>query len=185
MKTVSKKIWFLVVPSIISLLGIVSAYDWGDSMGSFGTVLKYLFGSMTNVSGNAISNMIVTVAVWLLILITFGDIISTFSTFSSKVSWMIAFLVAVIAANLGWMTGIIAALTGLFAFVGLAAVYVGLGAAFFAFIVINLGLVKFKQWIINRRAMATAATEVAGGKKLAGTITGLGEMGKAMEKVGK
>lgn len=185
MKTISKKIGFLAVPSIISLLGIVSALTWSDSLGSFGYILKYIFGEVTAISTNDISNMIITIAVWLLVFITFGDIISTFSTFSTWVSWSISFLIGVIAANIGLMTGIIAVTTGVFAFLGTAAVYVGLGAAFFVFIAINLGLTQFKKWIVKRRAMITAATEEAGGTKLAGTIKGLGAAGKALESVGK
>ena len=181
---ISKRVWILATISITSLLGFVSA-DWTDSMGSFGYIPHYIFGQPTDAGPNDISNMIITVAIWLLIVITFGDIISTFSSFSKGVSWSVAVLVAIIASNMGIMTGIIALLTSIFAFAGLAAVYVALLAAFVVFIAINLGLWRLNKWIIQRRMMMKAATAEAGGTTIAGAIAGLGKIEKALEEQGK
>ena len=156
--------------------------DW-KAMGSFGNILGLIFGDIAEVTASQMNSMIITICVWLLIFVTFGDIIATFSTFSTWVSWTTAGLMGIIAANLGFATRIIAWSTGVFASLGAIAVYVGLGGAFLAFIAVNLGLGFAKNWIVRRRAMMTAATSRAGGKALAGTIAGLGTVGKALSKI--
>ena len=151
-------------------------------VGSFGVILQDLFGPTTEVTANVISNMIITIAVWILVAITFGDIIASFSSFSTWVAWVTGILIGIITANLGIMVGIIAALTGIFSFLGVAAVYVGLGAAFVAFLAVNLGVKSLGPWIMQRKAMTEGAKAEAGGTKLAGAITGLKTAGKALAK---
>jgi len=178
-------IYSLLSVMAIQLVSAVDTVTWQSAFGDawWSTILNLLFGPLAAVTPLVTSNAVITVAVWLLIFVTFGDIISTFSTFREWVSWTTAFLIGVIAANLGAAAGTIAFFTGLFAALGAIAVYVGLGAAFFAFIAVNLGLRGWKRWIIRRRAMMEAATSEAGGDKLAGTIKGLGKVGKALSKI--
>jgi len=155
--------------------------------GTFGTVLKYIFGNPVDwkaLGTDEISAMIITIAVWILIMITFGDIIATFSSFSSWVAWVGAVLIAIIAANLNWITAFIAWTTGIFAALGAVAVYVGLGAAFVAFLAVNLGVWRVRKWVLRRRALMAAGTAELGGKRLKGTIRGLAEAGEALEEVG-
>ena len=175
-------LFLLVMPLMMSF---VSA-GWSDLVGdnTFAKILRYIFGETTALTGvNDTSTAIITIAVWLLVIITFGDIIATFSTFSAWVSWVAAFLIGVITANMGLITAIIAWMTAIFASLGVAAVYVGLGAAFVAFMLVNLGVWNARKWILRRRAMQAAAKMEAGGKKLSGTIKGLGDVGKAMSKI--
>jgi hypothetical protein len=164
----NKKVLALGILSLFiisSLAGIVFA-SWEEAIKNdgLGKFFKYLFGplinnvDLKNVSNvNDVSLTIITIAVWLLIFITFSDIISAFSTFSQGVSWGIGFLVAVIAANLGFVVLVVASFASWFAFAGTAAVFIGLGGAFIAFIVVNLGLVKFKPWIDSRKRMVESS----------------------------
>jgi len=162
--------------------------SWFEILGTkaFANVLRYIFGEPLYYTGiNAISAGIVTIAIWLLLFLTFSDIIATFTTFSKWVSWSVGFLIAVIAANIGLVIKIATVLTGIFSFAGVLAVYTALGAALVAFVVVNLGIWRAKRWILKRRAMMASAKAEAGGAKLKGIIKGLGEAGKGLEELGK
>jgi len=129
-------------------------------VGTPGKVLNYIFGGIptflvTSVGQN--SAMVITIAMFLLIFVTFGDIIETFGTFDRNVSWITAFLIAIVAANLKGIVVVIGAVTGIFAFLGSLAVFVGLGCAFVAFIVVNLGLKGWAPWLMRRKAMMEAS----------------------------
>ncbi|MBI3334765.1 hypothetical protein HYZ97_04735 [Candidatus Pacearchaeota archaeon] len=161
-------------------------------LGNGWVFLDYIFGKpaafLTSVTSSQYSPLIITIAIWLMLFITFGDIIATFGTFSEKIyGWLLGFLLAVIAANLKAVVYMIAFSVGLFSALGSAAVLLGVGTSFFVFLAVNFGLKQFGPFIMRRRAMYTAATaEIkaeAGGKKLAGTIKGLGAAGKALEKI--
>lgn len=170
----------LVFIMILAIAQLVVADGWTDTFGQKGgTVLKYIFGAVPDVTANVISNVIITVAVWVLIMLTFGDIIATFSTFSKGVSWGAACLIGIIAANLGWTTTTITYLTGVFAIAGTFAVYIGLGAAFVAFLIVNLGISSLGGWIKKRRAMMEGEKAAAGGIKAASGVKVAKSMAKA------
>ena len=162
-----------------------TAGTWADVFGEhwWTLSLNYIFGNLAKVTPNNTNNAVITIAVWLLILITFGDIFASFSTFSKGVSWGAATLIGIIAANMGFATNIIAWTTGVFAALGAAAVYVGLGGAFLAFIVVNLGISSAGKWIMKRKALQEGSKAEAGGVKLAGRIKGLGAAGKALQEI--
>jgi len=146
-------------------------------------MLTYTFGNPANVATTDVANIVILIAMWLLIFITFGDIIATFSTFSPWVAWVSAALLTIIGSNIGLIKTIVYGLTALFVGLGAAAVYVGFGAAFVAFIAVNLGLGYFKNFIIRRKAMMHAATAKTGGAQLAGELEGLHRAGEALEKI--
>lgn len=176
----------LVLPVMLaSLVLAANNISWGD-LGGPGVIkfLQYIFGSIpTGITDNAISAAVVTIAVWLMVVFTFGDIFANFTTFSKPVAWIVGLLVGIIAANINLNVVIIAGLVSMLAWAGTLAVWLALGAAFLAFIVVNLGLSKFAPWIMRRKAMMAAAESEAGGTKLAGTIKGLGAAGKALSKI--
>lgn len=145
--------------------------------GLLANVFQYIFGTPIS---NEISGLIITIAVWLMLLFSFGDIIATFSTFSPWVSWVIATLITLVGANIGFINQIVVVLAGIFVGLGALAVYFGLGVAFFAFIVVNLGARRFSGWILRRKALMIAAKAKAGGTETAGAIRGIREIGNAL-----
>lgn len=179
-----RKIYSFIILGLIAIsifAGIVSAVEWSD-IGSFGKALRYLFGPLTQETQDQISAAIITIAIWLLIFFTFGDIISTFSTFSPWVSWVSAFLISVVSANLGMMTSIMAGITGVFSIFGITSVYIGLGGAFLAFVVVNLGIWSLKGWIMKRQAMMEVTKGKVGAEKTSGAIAGLKRIEAELEK---
>ncbi|MBU0906832.1 MAG: hypothetical protein KKD18_01290 [Nanoarchaeota archaeon] len=146
----------------------------------FGGVPTYLVTSVGQTSA-----IVVTIAVFLLIFVTFADIIDTFGTFSSPVAWFVGFLIAAIAANLKGIVVVVGAMTGIFAFLGAAAVFVGLGACFVAFLVVNLGIKGWMPWLMRRKA-ATYAMKAeyktkTGAAEVGAAIKGMKDVGKALK----
>lgn len=200
-------VWTLVIiVAIILVFWLVSSDIWPSSeftidtatstwetvVGTPGIILNYIFGGIPTYLVNGVgmgSAAVVTFAVFLFIFITFGDIIDTFGTFSTPVAWAVGFLVAVIAANLKGVVVVVGAMTGIFAWLGTAAVFVGLGATFVAFIVVNMGIKGWAPWLMRRKAMHEAAkfdaAADAGGKKLASTVGALGTVGDSIADMGK
>ncbi|MEM4181695.1 MAG: hypothetical protein QXX68_00880 [Candidatus Pacearchaeota archaeon] len=95
--------------------------------------------------------------IWLIIFVTFGDIIETFSTFNSTIAWIIAFCLAVIGGMSGAYGKLVGKVTHLFVSFGAAAVYLGLAASFIIFLLVELGLgaflPKFKEFVLRRKLM--------------------------------
>lgn len=182
-----------LVPSFVSAIEpkpgapTISAQEWNSAMPNapgLATAFRYIFGKVAAPSNvtDPWAAAIITIAVWLLIFITFADIIDTFSTFSKGVSWGVGFLIALIVANFGGMVGFISWITVLFSWLGTIAVFVGIGASFVAFLAVNLGLVKLKGFLQARVAMSKAAGMRSGGIKVGGAIQGMKEIGKELER---
>ena len=173
----------------------INSATWEDVSGflagypPLAKLLMYIFGNPVDLTGKGVTNLvacgIITIAVWLLIFITFSDIIASFSSFNKWVAWVIGFLISVIAANLGTIVSLTAWVTGFFAGFGVITVYAGLIIAFVAFLAINIGVGNFARWALNRRAVMTAHQAAAGGKKAAGAVEGIGEIGEALAKLAR
>ena len=155
------------------------SFVWMDYI--FGGISKFLIETTSSSSAT-----IITIAVWLLIFLTFGDIFATFSTFNKGISWAIAFLLAVIAANLKAVIVISTLFIGLFSFLGTLAVLGGLAAAFVVFIGLNWGISSLGPMIMRRKAMRAAEKSSieaeAGGEVTAGAIKGMKKVGEALRE---
>lgn len=156
--------------------------------------LDYIFGKvpafLEAMTIGKYSPVVILLAIWMMLFITFGDILSTFGIFGNKLfAWVTAFLIAVISANLKIAVVTIAFFVGIFSIAGSAALILGLGTAFLAFVVVNWGASSWGPWLMRRRALmaaqTTAVNEESGGLKLAGAIEGLGEAGEALAKLGR
>ena len=154
--------------------------------------MTYVFGGIpTWLKGLVGENsaIVITLFTWLLLFVTFGDIFAAFSTFSKPASWVIAFAMAVIFANLKVLVIILGFFIGIFAFVGGFAVIVGLLTAFIVFIGVNWGIGSIGPFIIRRKMLLLAARHAAeseaGGAEISGTIEGLEKIGEALKKATK
>ncbi|MAG11164.1 hypothetical protein CMI44_02535 [Candidatus Pacearchaeota archaeon] len=159
----------------------------GDGAGKTVKYFDYIIGGVPNMlisNTSEVSALIIVIALWLLIFITFADILAVFSTFSREVAWVVGFLISVIAANMNFIVTVSVFAVGIFAFLGALSVFVGMFAAFAAFIAVNWGIGRFGPWVIHRRAMQAAATEAieseAGGRTLRGVLRGLHEAGEGL-----
>ncbi len=122
-------------------------------------VLQGLFGDPVILPGSTsshISAIVLTLCAWLLVFLTFSDVIRTFSSFTPGISLGIGFILATILAQFNWQVSLIIWLSKVLNITGSLLVFIGLGAAFFAFFATNAGLSKFNQWAMNRKSMMAA-----------------------------
>jgi len=131
------------------------------------------------------SAAIIIIGIWLLLLLAFGDILTLFSMFSKPIAWVIAVVLAIIAANLKAVMFMAVILLAVSAFLGAFAVVGGIGTAFVMFILFHWGTSKFRRRLMVRRAEDVAMRAVAGGAKVKGVIKGLGKIGEGLEEVGE
>jgi hypothetical protein len=178
-----------MVLSFVAVVGVSSiegtSWEWVSSVGSgFG---KYVFGmndagALEVAQGgfmDEVGGFITFIMVWLIIFVSFGDIFSGFTSFSKTISWIIAFAVAIIAANTGLISKVFIWITGVFVWAGVAAVYLGLGSAFIAFLALHLGLGKWVSWAKTRQEGIQAMT---GSHKAGQALEGLKAVQTAMKK---
>ncbi len=122
-----------------------------------GNVLGFVVGEVPVKDGNTgMSAFIVIVCIWAMIALVFGDILRNFASLSKNICYPVGILLAIAAANLGMIAGFVSRLTGFFAGFGMAAIYLGLGASFVAFVVVEMGIGKFAPWIMRRKSMQEA-----------------------------
>ncbi len=169
--------------------------DWAKTFGMetsnnrlnhiFPTIFRFIFGQPYKIEGvEDVSVLILTIAVWLLVFLTFGDIISTFSSFKKWISWIISLLIAIIIAQFNFQVRFVLFLSRVFSMAASTAVFVGLGGAFFAFVVVNLGLWNLRKWILHRKYLMIANKADVGSKSVSDAITHLGEIETAFAKTG-
>jgi len=159
-------------------LGEILGTPWGIMTYIVGGVPQFLLDSGVS----DISAVVITFSIFLMIFLTFGDIMYTFGTFNKAISWIVAFLLSIIIANLKGVVVLIAFFTGILGVLGGAAVFVGLGTAFVAFLLVNFGIKSAGPWLMSRRIMMEATKSDAKTYKEALKI---GSAAKALKKIGE
>lgn len=116
--------------------------------------LDYVFGEIPTYLDNSIggtSSVIITIGVWLLLLLAFGDIISMFGSFSKGVSWVIAVVLAILAANLKFITFMSVYVLSIATVFGAYSVVVGIILIFALFIAFHFGSEQVQEWVVRKR----------------------------------
>lgn len=127
-------------------------------------ISKYVFFGTEDISIDVttttgeIGGIITAFMIWLIIFAGFGDILENFSAFSKGIAWVIAFAIAIVAANVGIIQSGIVALVGLFAWLGTFAMFAAMLSAFVAFFAVNWGMSGLTRWLKNRQTMLKSAT---------------------------
>jgi len=185
--------WDIIAKEINGIKIDSSSTSFGDAFGGSYVFFGYIFGGIANflfgVTSAKFSPVIITISIWLLLFVTFGDILATFGPFSTTVSWLTGFLLAVIAANLNFVVIMTTFFIGIVSFMGAAAVVAGVGLAFVTFFAVNFGITSFAPFMMRRKMMlATHKSSVktlAGGKKIEASITAIGDVGRALRTEGE
>jgi hypothetical protein len=130
----------------------------------------------------------VIIAIFLIIFVTFYDIIHTFSSFGRWTSWWVSLGLGIIAANVGFVNRTFLWVTSIFLGVGITAVWVALLGAFVLFFLVNFGVSFAGPWILKRKALMNAAKSNVdvqeGAAKLSADLEAIGTIGKGIRKGG-
>lgn len=159
--------------SNVALTQVVSIFNWIIGPVSVTTI---------NLSGSEISALIITVAIWIMILLMFGDILSTLSFFSKGVSWALAILLTIVLANLKFAVLIAAGMTAIFGTFGVIAAYLGLAASFIAFLGVDWGVKSMMPWIMRRKSAIGAVRSKATTEQIKAAIGHYKEIGETLSK---
>lgn len=123
---------------------------------------------------NNISAIIIVVAIWLILLLAFGDIVAAFGTFSEKwIGWTIGTVLAIIAANLKIVMQIAAWSFMATASLGAISVAVAIAIPFVVFLLLQFGLKGVSNWQQNRMKQyrrATGIDNIRGGMRAAAAM---------------
>lgn len=127
--------------------------------------------------------LIVFFLIWLILFVSFADILVAFSPFSNKaVGWIIAGAITIIAANLQLVQYIalfFIYFTGIF---GTISVFVGILTSFAAFLAISIGMGRFAEWALERKARIEGHR---GNVQVAQGIRGLAGAGRGLALEGE
>lgn len=141
----------------------MDAFPEGIPLGEFGIIIIYIM-------------------VWLILFVAFGDIFGTFMPFTHKfVAWFLGFGMAVITANFGVITKVIAWGATITSVFGAFSIFVAMIIAFVFFIIVTVAGGKLRTKILKERWKLASE---AGGARAAIAIKNLAEIQKSLEKAG-
>lgn len=119
------KLFIAYLLAVMIVMPLVMAASWGANLDPKQWAFDFLFGS-TELPG------IVVIMVWIVLFVGISDLIVGVAPLSNWVCWVIGFATTIIAAQVGWITGIAVWLNTIFAGLGAIAIYVILIASILA-----------------------------------------------------
>ena len=168
--------------------GLASSHSFTEYWGERAGFLDYIFGGIPGGIDSLVSPKTIpflVIGVWLLIFLTFGDILSVFGFYTKPIAWLIALILAVLVANLKIVTMLLLGSLVLTSALGAFSVIASIVGIFAIFIAFHFGTAAFRERIILRRAQDVAIRAVAGGKIAASGATVLADVAKAAEEAAK
>jgi hypothetical protein len=151
---------------------------------SFLDYLSYFVGGVPDLlvqESGAGGAVVIILALFVMLLVTFGDIISTFGLFSSpSVAWVIGAALAIVAANLKGIMYLAVWAFRIIAGVGILSVAMGVLVPFVLFFLINWGILRgVKQYFWAKKADDQALVGLTNIRHGMRTLAGVGKETRA------
>jgi hypothetical protein len=154
---------------------------------------EYVFGikddAVLNFQGASLTpyaTIVIFLMIWLIVFVTFGDILETFSTFNLGTSWLIALCLAVIGGMTGVYNGAAGRAITFLAGYGMWAIVLGVLFSFIIFFLVETGVAGASKGLreyIMRRKLTQEAMGVRGTLMKAGAgAKALAEFEKSLEE---
>ncbi len=125
------------------------------------------------------ASMVVMFVLFIMLLFSFGDIISTFGMFTRPVSLLMGIGLTIIAANLRFIMFVAVICFGIVAGVGVISIAMGLLVPFVIFFALNWLLLSQIKHMRNLKNLKK------GGEDLAATVKAFGKIGEGIKVVGE
>lgn len=164
---------------IVSLFGIgdLQGKTFGDIVGDYQTMdealgnsalkpLTYIVGGIPGLLIQEIgitASVIVMIALFVMLAVSFGDILSTFSLYSKPVAWVIGIALTIVAVNFRLLILFAYVCFGLVSGIGVISTVVGIGVPFIIFIMLNFFWLRHFSSFRVRRELQRRAEESAKG----------------------
>ena len=146
----------------------------------FGQVPDYLVGVVGQTSA-----VIIILGIWLLLLLSFGNIVEMYGTFNRGISWLIAVILVIIVTNLKLVTFLSVFMLVFAAGLGAFAVFLNIIGIFVIFILFNFGSTAFMKWVVARRNLSLSMLALTGKERIARGMAVAAAVAKEAEKAGK
>ncbi len=167
----NKNLLFLGLFLLFNLFSItlVQAQLVGQASGAYAGVLgnelsNTFVKSVFNITSPVtLGDLIVVIAVFLMIIFAFQDMISMFSLFSNTTSWMISIAMGLIGALTGWIVNMAIWMLNLLSVLGTLSIFVAVGISFILFALVHIGFGGWaSKWFeARKKGMEEAKTEIA------------------------
>lgn len=141
--------------------GDLTSVDWSAL-----NFVSYIAGGVPEFLINevgSISASIIILALFIMFVFTFGDILSTFGMFSNTTAWIIGIVLSIIAANLKLVMYLAVWSFAIVAGVGVLSVVVGVTVPLIIFLVLNIFLGAQLKHLKTSRDIVTTKQEVRKG----------------------
>lgn len=154
---------------------------WGFLNYIFGEIPKYVADATTKSdSGKPFSAAIIIIGLWFLLFLSFSDVIRLFGTFSSYTSWIIAGVLALIAANVKLLTVISVAMLSFTAVFGAFSVFAGIVVTFIIFLGIQFGSEQLRVFAEKRKITEMRIRAMSGSAKAQAGLKAMKDIGEAV-----
>ncbi|MEM2932782.1 MAG: hypothetical protein QW622_01035 [Candidatus Pacearchaeota archaeon] len=170
-----KREWKLIALLLVSFLFILplvfaqkgeKVTTIGDIGRAIGKWIADAFGYSALTTGADWRFVTILVVIFFMLFFAFSDIIEAFTMFRKSTSYILGFGLAVIAALTKGILKLAHYIFGITAGLGALAVAIVIVTAFFAIVVIHLGMSQFAGWLAKRKYMMEAHRK--GAEALAG-----------------
>ncbi len=181
------KLFLLLISILLIITNFVQAQTYSNQQGIFDRPLSDVFGGATPFITGIFSGLspadtmiqfIVILSVFAILLFSFRDVMGLFTMFSELTNWIIAGSLALIASLTKGTYSIAYFLLNVTAVFGTLAVILSIGAAFFAFFAVHMGLWGVRKWLMQRKVMMHASDKTTTIKV---AIESMNDLGKAFE----
>jgi hypothetical protein len=159
-----------------------------DANPVFAIALRAILGQPVQITSatafsTAVSACVLTLCVWLLIFITFANVLRDFSSFSKYVCYVLGFLFATIMVQFNWQVKLIGLLASITGTAGMSLFFVVILSAFALFFIANVGIFPKLAKVIKKSNTARKAASIeAAGTKIAQLRKSELEMVRSMEQ---
>ena len=155
-----RKVLFAVLLALVLSAYLVSALPFTSEDVKNSPITKavtfYLFG-LRDISSlpspwDYWTILIIFLMIWLILAAAFADILVVFSPFRRRTSILLGLALTILAANLKVVQILATYLISVVAIFGTISIFIGIIAAFVAFLAISLGFEPLATWALERKA---------------------------------